>query len=166
VDKMGYNVTINSSKAKEKIAKLQKLRYKKLRVGFFEKGIAQIARWNNYGVIIPVTEKMRWFFIFNFHHAIGKDKTNIIIPPRPFMTLAFEKNKKDYAKRLKFGLKATKDADKAIDLLGVSIMQDIQTSISEGGWTPNAPLTIALKGKDTPLMWTGQMQKSVEYKVE
>ena len=163
---MGSTVTINSSKAKEKIAKLQKLRYKKLRVGFFEKGIAQIARWNNYGVIIPVTEKMRWFFIYNFHHAIGKDKTNIIIPPRPFMTLAFEKNKKDYAKRLKFGLKATKDSDEAIKFLGKSIMEDIQTSISEGGWTPNAPLTIALKGKDTPLMWTGDMHKAVEYKVE
>ena len=39
---MGSTVTINSSKAKEKIAKLQKLRYKKLRVGFFEKGNIQI----------------------------------------------------------------------------------------------------------------------------
>lgn len=163
---MGYTVTLNSSKAKAKLQKYKEMQYKKLRVGFFDQGIAQIARWNNYGVIIPVTEKMRWFFIYNFHHAIGKDKTNIVIPPRPFMTMAFQKNKNQYSKRLKQALKITKDGMKAIEVLGISITQDIQVSISEGGWTPNAPLTIAQKGKDTPLMWTGQMQKSVESKVE
>ncbi len=50
--------------------------------------------------------------------------------------------------------------------VGVVMVSDIQESIETGGWTPNAPSTIAAKKSDQPLVDTGQTRQSIRAAIE
>lgn len=163
---MGLQVHIKTSASfQNKMQQLKELNNKTVKAGFFEENIAKIARYNNYGAIIPVTAKMRSFFRYKFNVYLSKNKTHIVLPPRAFMNLAFDNGKKFYAQRLEKAFKITNSPLQSLELLGESMTQDIQIALNPNNWASNAPLTIALKGKNTPLYWTGKMQKSVEYEV-
>ena len=88
-------------------------------------------------------------------------------PARPFMFTAFESFKEEYAKRLFKALQDHDTVDAAYDAVGVSIVNDIHVSIDGllKKWEPNSEYTIFLKGRDQPLVDTGEMRDSVTYKV-
>lgn len=157
----------------------------KLHVGFLSEDIAHIARINEFGAVMTVTPAMRKFFIANWIEN-GKDPekkffpkigSTINIPARPFFRTAIEKNKKNWGKQLasivqkQLSAQAERKIDNklvqnVLDVMGFVIEGQIQESISNGEWERNAPFTIAKKGKDTPLIDTGRMLKSVGHKVE
>lgn len=88
------------------------------------------------------------------------------VPPRPFFTLAVEKNKGRWPINLGTALKKNKmNAATALGLLGLEVKEEIQDEIREMTTPPNAPSTIARKGFDKPLVDTSTMLKSVTLKV-
>lgn len=56
---------------------------------------------------------------------------------------------------------------KAFTLLGIFAESIVQKAFEQSGpgWKPNAPMTIALKGSDRPLIDTAQLRKSVTSEV-
>ena len=104
-------------------------------------------------------------------HMYGKQH----IPPRPFMrTVAKEKPKVwvgtmvGHIRRRATDPQAWKDA---LGKAGEQMVKDIQFSIENGSWTPNAEATVRAKerkGKseaDHPLMDTGSMLHAVSFEV-
>jgi hypothetical protein len=115
--------------------------------------IAQVAAWNEYGVMGPPVSQ----------HGDGK----WFIPPRPFI--------RGWADNKAENIKATKerifkkvvdgkwDADDAIKRLGEFAQDGIKSYIRTGDFTPNADRTIDLKKSSRPLIDTGAMRNSVRY---
>lgn len=102
--------------------------------------VAQVAFWNEYG-----TSRA---------------------PARPFFRTTIEEKSDEWANRLAGAAKHYDyDASKTLGLMGETIKEDIQSSIS--GWTDprNAESTIAQKGFDKPLIDTAHMLNSVDYRV-
>jgi hypothetical protein len=96
-------------------------------------------------------------------------------PERPAFRTSFFKNRKKYLKMLKAiaraGFKGRKLKQNAFDMVGLEAKTDIEKSISSGNWAPNAESTQLRKGKgkqlvNDPLIDTGQMLDSVDYKVK
>ena len=87
----------------------------------------------------------------------------ITIPPRPFFRNAIAEAKKSLAEKL--GKKISKDGDAdALSVMGELMVKEIQTSILDGNFTPNAPSTIRNKGFDKPLVGKfPEMYKAVTY---
>lgn len=91
------------------------------------------------------------------------------IPPRPFMGKAMEKNYDNIREEMKTAsANITKGGDAMMQLnrLGEKGKSMVQTSIRDGGWTPNAPATVKKKGSSRPLIDTGQMWQSVHHRVK
>ena len=137
--------------------------------------IAAYAVYNEFGATIRVTPKMRAYMHYNGVHL--KSETTVInIPARPFMRTVAKSDKPKKWCGVMVGHirgraqdpKAWKDA---LGLAGEQMKSDIQDSIQNGSWTPNAPLTVkwkSEKGKsqpDKPLFDTGQMYAAVTFQV-
>lgn len=88
-------------------------------------------------------------------------------PPRPFMQQTFNKYSGSWKSLI---AKAITQYDyrmgDVLELMGKVIQGEIEDTISTGDFAPNAPATIAAKGKDTPLMDTLLMHNSVTYNVK
>lgn len=91
------------------------------------------------------------------------------IPARPFLTTALETNKREIAKKTrKLAMKSLlpfANVDAAEAELGEELAEMVKDSIRNGPWVPNAPSTIAKKGRNQPLIDTGEMLDSVTYKI-
>lgn len=127
---------------------------RKVEAGWFESArykkrgnilVAQVARYNEFGT-----------------------RT---IPARPFMRLAGENFARD---RAEIQLKITKQlmagkisVDQALGKIGLAMEGKIAESIKNGQWVPNAESTHKRKGfaKNTPLIWTGTMLKTIASRV-
>lgn len=100
--------------------------------------------------------------------AVKNEYGEANIPARPFMQQTFENNQ---AKWLKFITQALAkqsgnyDTNTIANQLGLLMQGDIRDTIVNGDFVPNAPYTIAKKGKDTPLRDTLLMLQSVDYQV-
>ena len=138
-------------------------------------GIAAYAVWNEFGVpSIPVPEKMRAYMHYQGVH-LKKDTTSISIPARPFMRTVAKEKPKTWVSAMVAHIRGhATDPARWKDALGVAgsmMKKDIQDSIQNGNWTPNAPLTVkwkAERGKsqpDKPLFDTGDMFHAVAFKV-
>lgn len=106
------------------------------------KSIAQVAIQNEYGV----------------------PERNI--PPRPFMKRTVDGNVRKWKKMVQDELPQMKKMDlrvMAIRLAGV-MKKDIQRSIDELMFPPNAPSTVKMKGFNNPLIDTGTMRDTVTWK--
>jgi hypothetical protein len=96
-------------------------------------------------------------------------KTSVDIPKRSFLRTTFdEKEATDWTKRVDECLNRMMDGDMtAKELyadLGRLMVKDVQRAIYKA--TPgNSPLTIARKGKDTPLRDTGALYRSIDWVV-
>lgn len=128
----------------------------KLDVGFFPESkykngtqVAMVAIWQEFG-----TE--------------SKDKKNHI-PPRPFLHPTYDEQKDKWFKI--FQRTILKQGDDiniktALTTVGFVAQKDVQKKIDEwadaGG---NAPRTIVAKGFDSPLIETGHLRESVEFRV-
>jgi hypothetical protein len=102
--------------------------------------VAQVAFWNEYGT---KTAPARPFFRTTIR--LGSDRWAAI--------LAHAIPHFDY------------DGEKALRLLGQSMRDDIESAIAQWSEPGNAPLTIKIKGFDSPLKDSGQMQRDVDFEV-
>ncbi len=154
-------IQINLGNIKQKINKTAQNNIT-LKVGFLTPEMAQIAVINEYGATINVTPKMRGWFFHNF--GIHKSNKPIVIPPRPFMTTTIKNYKNKWAKGLKVLLESM-PPEQALSYLGERMRTDIMDTIISHKFTPNAPFTIMKKGRDKPLIDSGDMLNSIKYKV-
>ena len=106
----------------------------------------------------------------NIMKAIWNEFGTRRIPARPFVRTSMRNNRKKYlamaradAKQILAG-KMT--AQQSLSRIGIVAQGDMQMSIVNGGWTPNAASTIRRKGSSRPLIDTGKMRQAVTWVVE
>ena len=96
-------------------------------------------------------------------NELGTSRT----PSRPFMRDSVDDNIDSITKFCQAQIKGiangSKDAESALNAIGVMQVGLVQKTIVEGNFVPNAPSTIAKKGSDKPLIDTGLMRQSVHY---
>ena len=90
------------------------------------------------------------------------------IPERSFVRTAFDKNRKKYEKKTEKLLVAIYSSkmtvERALDILGLMLENDIKDMIRNGSFEELSARTIAKKGSSKPLIDTGQMINSVRFK--
>ena len=103
-------------------------------------------------------------------HEFGSPKANI--PERSFIRRTFNEPEGKaelgalYAKLAKAVINGKMTAEKAIELLGMTMAAMVKKRITVYGlWPPNHPDTVARKGSSTPLVDTGQLVGSITYEV-
>lgn len=91
------------------------------------------------------------------------------VPRRAFMDLASKYMEETYKKVMdQLGPKLMRgeaELEKVLDVAGTVAAEDIRKAITQGNWRPNAPLTIALKGSDVPLIDTMTMHNRATHLV-
>jgi hypothetical protein len=91
------------------------------------------------------------------------------IPERSFMRTAIHENSNELTKLLKkltsLIAESKMNEHAAMGHIGEFVKNLIKGRIVSGPFTPNTPETIKRKGSSSPLIDTGQMLASVEYKV-
>ena len=88
------------------------------------------------------------------------------IPPRPFMSNAVRNNSDSWGPMLGKILPAVDfDASVALGQMGEVIAGEIRKSVDETNDPPLAKATIAAKGFSKPLIDSGLLRRSIEYKV-
>lgn len=90
------------------------------------------------------------------------------VPPRPFMWRTIDGNAKKWAKLVQNELPQMKKMDlKAMAKRVASVaVRDMQRTIDELQFPPNAPSTIRAKGFNNPLIDSGQMRDSVTWRLK
>ena len=89
------------------------------------------------------------------------------IPPRPFFRQTIASNSDNWPDLVEGLLVSTNyDPTKTLLKTGEEIKGELQDSIIGFSDPPNAPSTIAKKGFDDPLISSGFMLQSINYKVE
>lgn len=104
------------------------------------------------GMSVPMVASLNEFGTYN-------------IPPRPFFRNAINKNSDKWGKIFLQGMQK-QNAKNAFGLLGERIRKDIVQSINDTNEPPNSPVTIARKGSSKPLVDTGLMRASVNYRIK
>lgn len=98
-------------------------------------------------------------------HEFGTDK----IPARPWLLRGFNSGRKEYEEILEEGINDTVkkgiDIRKAFHKVGVVAVGKVQLFITKLKTPPNSEITIARKGSSNPLIDTGAMRGSVNYKL-
>lgn len=91
------------------------------------------------------------------------------IPERSFLRAWFDENQeqaKEWVERVtKLVVEGKLTKEKALNLLGLKFVNEIQQRMANGIPPPLAPATIARKGSATPLIDTGQLRSSITYVV-
>jgi hypothetical protein len=133
--------------------------------GFLNAESAKIAIIQEYGANINVTKKMRKWFAFKGIY-LSKNKTQINLPPRPFMQQTADNNRSKWRKQLLQLIKSNNyQIGDVLDIIGQVMASDIQKTMAQGKFVPNAPLTVDWKGFNKPLVNTGDLSRSVDYEV-
>lgn len=91
------------------------------------------------------------------------------IPERSFLRSTLISRQSAYIKQIARAVRKLLDGftpDIAFGRLGMLAVSDVQRTIRNRVPPPNAPMTIARKGSDTPLIDTGRMRQSIDYVVE
>jgi len=89
---------------------------------------------------------------------------SVIIPARDYQGIAFKKNKEKYKKIIIKAIRNGINPKTVFSVVGMKAAADQKLAIRD--ITPrNAPATIAKKGKDSPLIDTGNLYKSITSKV-
>ena len=90
------------------------------------------------------------------------------IPERPFMRQSFENHQPELQAMCEEALATVANGgspEDALNKIGVLARGLIQEEIVNGGFAPNAPSTIKKKGSSQPLIDTGTMRQSVNYRI-
>lgn len=118
----------------------------KLEIGFFE-----TAKYEN-GTYVAEVAKFQEF-------------GTLKIPSRPFFRTAISSNQSKWVGFLKQNLVSTKNLELSLNRVGELGRGDIVASIMKTNTPPNAEVTIKQKGSSKPLVDTGLMRSSVNFKV-
>ena len=94
---------------------------------------------------------------------------SVDIPSRPFMRTGFMKNKAKYKNMIEQGMMEITQgkitAMQLYDRLGTIAVSDMRDSLVRWKDPKNAPATIERKGSANPLVDTGNMARSITYKI-
>lgn len=129
--------------------------------------------WNEFGTRdrVAVTTASRSFV---GPTIIGPSAGNTVaeiggIPERPFLRSAMRDNKGKYRDGMKASarklLLGQTSLQTVLSKLGIMAKSDVDESISTWTTPGNSEVTIAIKGSSHPLIDTGEMKRSVSYKV-
>lgn len=100
-------------------------------------------------------------------NEFGAPRANI--PERPAFRMAFDANGEKYSKIVKVIAESASNGGNPraeLDTLGRIMQSDIRRSIEALKSPPNVPATVAKKKSADPLIDTGALLRSVDYKVE
>ena len=101
--------------------------------------VAMVAFWNEYGT---KTSPVRAFF----RTTVSDQKKNWVLSVRNLM-------------------KMHDDPKKVMGLIGEHMRGQIVQSINTWTDPPNAPYTVRMKGFQKPLVWSGQLMRSISFEV-
>lgn len=156
--------------------RIRNLKSGKVEVGWYEDTryddgtqVAKVAEINEFGATIKVTDKMRkWFAWQGF--PLNKNTTEIHIPARSFIRSTCDEKNNEWSDILNSRLKKVFEGEltmkQALEQLGLVIKGDIQEKITQITTPPNSGMTVAMKGKDKPLINTGFMQETISVETE
>ncbi len=135
-----------------------------------------IATVNEFGAIIPVTEKMRKFFLAKYingeiSHPIGRNTVQIVIPERPYIRGSFDSQKSkqkinnfiDANLNKVFEMQIT--GKQFLEMLGIFVVGIIQEYMTDLRRPKNAPMTVEMKGSSNPLIDTGRLRQAITYRI-
>lgn len=143
-----------------------------VRVGVLSKAggeILMIANVHEYGCNIPVTSKMRGYFLYNFNVWIPEDTLTIKIPERSFIRASYDVNKSNFSKFDDlFG--ATLDGKLEVrdfyKIVGAACVDIIKNYIRDGLKPELSSLTLENKAPKTkPLIDSGKLINAIDYEV-
>ena len=163
---------IDNSGLDEIIKNLEELEKYYVVIGITAKNnskLIMIANVHEYGCNIPVTDKMRGFFAYNFDVHLKKDTKVIKIPERSFVRAGFDKcNEKfaDYEDILMSVVDGDISAKTFYEIIGQGGADMIRDFLINEVKSPaNSGLTIRNKGSSNPLVDNGRLANSIDYEV-
>lgn len=163
---------IDNSRLDEVIKNLEELEKYYVVIGITAKNdskLIMIANAHEYGCDIPVTDKMRGFFAYNFDVHLKKDTKVIKIPERSFIRSGFDKYHQEFAdygdllNQVINGNIPAKDFYDIIGQKGADMIRDFL--INEIRSPANSGLTMKIKGSSNPLVDTGRLANAIDYEV-
>ena len=101
--------------------------------------VASVAFWNEYGTRIA--------------------------PPRPFFRDTIKQEKSNWSQLATKAIRAGYTVEHMLGLVGLSMQNDIQMSITQWTTPPNSAYTIAKKGFNKPLSDTLLMRDSIKFEI-
>lgn len=101
----------------------------------------------------------------NFAQDVVIPAHDVVIPPRPFMRNAVQKDQATWAKVLQDSMEKGLSLRKCMKNVGVAMQTSIAKSINEIQDPPNAPSTVRKKGSAKPLVDTVYLKNSIAYEV-
>lgn len=130
--------------------------------------ILMIANVHEYGCNIPVTTKMRGFFLYNW--GIMLTKSTINIPERSFVRAGFDAKKgeiESYGDLIESVVTGGLSGREFFEIIGQAAAQAIQSFlITDVKSPPNSSFTIMNKGgKSNPLVDSGRLVNSISYEI-
>lgn len=152
------------------IRNLRSLDDKQIKVGLFGGGdIVMIGAVHEYGVEIPVTEKMRAWFAAN-GYPLKKETTVIKIPERSWLRSGFDENVDKIVKKIEQLLPDVIEGDVNprlfMDAIGMEFAGLIQKKMRDLRTPPNSSMTIERKGSDNPLIDTGRLVGAIRHEID
>lgn len=91
-------------------------------------------------------------------------------PARPFLRIASIQNARKWQDHAETAALAVMDGkvqpERALEIVGNDVVGDIQKVIGSSSLAANAPATIRRKKSDAPLIDTGLLRQSVDFRVE
>lgn len=152
---------------------LKEVGSKSIKIGIFgadDSHILMIARVQEFGCDITITEKMRWWLHFNGLY-VKDTTTEIHIPERSFIRKTYDEKKGKIDTIVKDSLNELItfkiDINTFYDRIGTYLVGLTQETLTEVDSPPNHPFTLRRKApKDNPLIDSGRLRESITFKVE
>ena len=86
-------------------------------------------------------------------------------PVRAFFRTTVSEQKKNWVLSVQNLMKMHNNPQQVMGLIGEHMKGNIVQSINTWSDPPNAPYTVRMKGFQKPLVWSGQMMRSISYEV-
>ena len=163
---------IDNSELDEIIKNLEELEKYYVVIGITAKNdskLIMIANVHEYGCDIPVTDKMRGFFAYNFDVHLKKDTKVIKIPERSFIRSGFDKYHQEFANYgdlLNQVINGNITAKDFYDIIGQKGADRIRDFLIKEIKSPaNSGLTIRNKKSSNPLVHEGRLADAIDYEI-
>lgn len=166
------SVTIKNVSNVKRIKKaLNQLGKEEIKVGLFgsdDSEIVMIGAVHEFGVDIPVTNKMRGWFAYN-GYPLKATTTVITIPERSWLRTGFDKYVDDIADKiedlLSDVLENEVNIDVFMDAIGMEFAGMIQKHLRSIDSPPNSEMTVERKKSSNPLIDSGRLVGSIRHEV-
>lgn len=153
---MSVKITVDKSGWEKIKTNLLQANQESLKVGWFPE-----SRYTSENDNLPVAQVAQW-----------NEEGSINNPVRPFIRFGFmpKLSKAEYRKLFEVSINNVLQGNSTFKAeytkLGPVLVKELKQTITDWNTPPNSPRTIEAKGFDDPLVWTGTMRETVEYKVE